>query len=248
MILPDRCSIMDLLTSWASSKAAVRLTDTMESHWSRPNSSTSASKAMPAQLTRMSTEPSVSAQRRTTAAGTPGCVMSATMNSIRPPASSISRRVVPSSSARPTANTAAPALARATEKARPRPVLPPVTRALRPARENRSRLKSAMSMGPLPSKVGSGPGVGIRLTSADGRERGEQDGEAGGGDVRGDDEDGWMTGGRRVVTGPDGGRRAGRAEEHQGHAQAGRGEQDSAGGPGQAGDGGSQVADPDQQA
>ena len=85
-------------------------------------------------------------------------VNSAGTNSRRRPASSISRRVVPSSSARPTANTSAPALARATEKARPRPVLPPVTRALRPARENRSRLKSAMSMGQLPSELGSGAG------------------------------------------------------------------------------------------
>jgi hypothetical protein len=50
-------------------------------------------------------------------------------------------------------------LARATEKARPRPVLPPVTRALRPARENRSRLKSAMSTGQLPSEVGGGAGL-----------------------------------------------------------------------------------------
>src|SRR5260370_1249251 len=125
---------------------AVRLTATMGSHRSRPNSSTSDSSAMPAELTKMSTEPRVSTQRCTTAAGTPGCVMSAITNSIRRPAPSISRRVVPSSSARPTANTSAPALARATEKARPRPVLPPVTRALRPATANRSRLKPVMSM------------------------------------------------------------------------------------------------------
>jgi hypothetical protein len=153
MILPDRCLIMNLLASWASSKAAVRLTETIGSHRSRPNSSTSASSAMPAELTRMSTEPSVSAQRFTVEAGTPGSVMSATMNSNRRPAPSTSRRVVPSSSARPTANTSAPALARATENARPRPVLPPVTRALRPPRQNRSRLKSAMSTGQLPSGV-----------------------------------------------------------------------------------------------
>src|SRR5215469_10221379 len=146
MILPERCSIMTLLASWASSKAAVRLTDTMGSHWSRPKSCTSDSRVMPAEFTRMSTEPSVSTQRCTMAAGTPGCVMSAVTNSIRRPAPSISRRVVPSSSARPTANTSAPAVASAREKALPRPVLPPVTRALRPTRENRSRLKSAMSI------------------------------------------------------------------------------------------------------
>ncbi len=140
MILPDRCSIMNLLASWANSNAAVRLTDTMESHWSRPNSLTSDSRAIPAELTRMSTEPSVSTQRCTTAAGTPGWVMSAAMNSIRRPAPSTRRRVVPSSSARPTANTSAPALARAMENALPRPVLPPVTKALRPARKTASRL------------------------------------------------------------------------------------------------------------
>src|SRR5437764_2379035 len=156
MILPDRWPIMNLLASWANSKAAVRLTDTMGSHCSRPNFPTSDSRLMPAELTRISTEPSVSTQRCTMAAGTPACVMSATANSIRRPARSISRRVVPSSSARPTAKTSAPAVARAAEKARPRPVLPPVTRALRPARENRSRLKSEMSMGQLPSEVRGG--------------------------------------------------------------------------------------------
>src|SRR5215470_656753 len=107
---------------------------------------------MPAELTRMSTDPSVFTQERTIAAGTPGWVMSATMNSIRRPAPSISRRVVPSSSANPTANTSAPALASARENALPRPVLPPVTRALRPARENRSRLKSAMSIRQPPAQ------------------------------------------------------------------------------------------------
>ena len=32
MILPDRCSIMYRLASWANSKTAVRLTATMGSH------------------------------------------------------------------------------------------------------------------------------------------------------------------------------------------------------------------------
>ena len=159
MILPDRCSIMNLLASWASSKAAVRLTDTIGSHRSRPKSS-----RRPAGRCRRVDQDVQRAERidatRAMAAGTPGWVRSAATNSRRRPACSISLRVVPSSSARPTAKTSAPALARAREKARPRPVLPPVTRAFRPARENRPRLKSVMSMGQLPSEVRRGPGAG----------------------------------------------------------------------------------------
>ena len=59
-----------------------------------------------------------------------------------------------------------------------------------------------------------GRGRAATLSGADGGEHGEQDGDGGGGDVRGDDEGGRAPEGRRVIPGP------GRGEEHQGHAPA----------------------------
>jgi hypothetical protein len=94
-------------------------------------------------------------------------------------------------------------------------------------------------------------------TCTDGRERGQQDGDGGEGDVRGDHQDGRATAARRSGGGGlgggrghrrPGGRSGGRAEEHQGHTQAGHGEQQAAADPGQAGQVGAQVADPDDQA
>ena len=81
MILPLRWGIMRLAASWLISKAAVRLTATVASHWSRPKSSTSASGQMPALLIRMSTEPSLLHAGVDDLLGAPGAVMSASMNS-----------------------------------------------------------------------------------------------------------------------------------------------------------------------
>jgi len=51
------------------------------------------------------------------------------------------------------------------------------------------------------------PGRAVELSGADGGERGEQDGDAGGSDVRRDDRDRRTTDRRRVIPGLDGGRR-----------------------------------------
>jgi uncharacterized membrane protein len=93
----------------------------------------------------------------------------------------------------------------------------------------------------VPDRTGDLPG-------ADGGERGEQDGDAGEGDVRRDDRNGRATHGRRVIPGPGLDRRAGRGQEYQAYTQAGHGEQKPAGDPGQASEAGGQVADPGQQA
>ena len=58
MILPLRWGTITLAASKLISNAAVRLTATVASHLSRPNSSTSPSGQMPAELIRMSTDPS----------------------------------------------------------------------------------------------------------------------------------------------------------------------------------------------
>ena len=61
------------------------------------------------------------------------------------------------------------------------------------------------------------PGRAVELSGADGGERGEQDGDAGGRDVSRDDQDGRTARPRRIIPRP-GGARRGRGEEDQGHA------------------------------
>src|SRR5664279_3118764 len=146
MIFPERCGIMYLIASWASSNAAVRLTAIIGSHLLLSKEPTLSSRLIPAELTRMSTEPKVSAHSSTTRAHTPGWVMSTVISSNRRPSASISRRVVPSSAAMLGTNRFAPAFASATANACPRPLLPPVTTAFFPVNENRSMLKDPTSI------------------------------------------------------------------------------------------------------
>lgn len=77
MILPPPWSRMRSPASWAKSKAAVRLTATIGSQCARSNSSTSACRQIPAELTRTSMPPSSATHRSITCAGTPSWVRSA---------------------------------------------------------------------------------------------------------------------------------------------------------------------------
>ncbi len=81
MILPEPCSTMWRETSCPSSNGAVRLTATIGSHSSRPNSSTLASLQMPAEFTRMSMPPKRSTQVSATTPAAPASVMSISRNS-----------------------------------------------------------------------------------------------------------------------------------------------------------------------
>ena len=80
MILPDRCAIIAVAAAWPNSNAAVRFTEIIGSHLSRPKPVTSSSRQMPAELTRMSNPPSSAMHRSTMRCGIPGSVMSAASN------------------------------------------------------------------------------------------------------------------------------------------------------------------------